>query len=254
MSQKKAFVLSHLGLGDNICLLGAVNYLTTIYEKVVFVVKKRNEISIQSFIQNIPKIELYVVNEDNDISPNYGCSLEKFLKATEGMKTFLSGGHLSNYHDLSLFPLSFYLDMNLDQSIFYEYFILPKIIDSNLQIVMDLKLPILFCHDSSSFGYVDLLGRQDLDTDNYIVINPCKNYYTEDHPFYKISNAYIFLPSISEYIPIIENADIILITDSSFWCLTVHLNTKPNIPKICYTRSHLVDFAKIDSSFVYKNL
>ena len=254
MNEKEAFVLSHLGLGDNICLLGAVIYLTTIYERVLFVVKKRNETNIRLFLKDTPKVELYLVNDDYDISPAYGCSMEKFLEVTRGKKLFLSGTHIKNYHTTSLFPLCFYSDMNLDKSIFYEYFKLPKHIDSNLQNVLDLKFPIIFCHDNSSTtGFVDILGRQEINIDKNIIINACRNIYTEAHPFHKIAETYVFLPLV-HYIPIIEHSDAIFITDSSFWCLSVHIKTKPNIKKVCYTRNLGINFAKTDSSYIYENL
>lgn len=253
MYEKEAFVLSHLGLGDNICLLGAVTYLTTIYDKVIFVVAKANEKNIRLFIKDIPKVELYLVNADNEISPEYGCSIEKFLEVSDGRKLFLSGSHIRNHHNLSLFPLCFYSDMNLDKSIFYEYFKLPKIFDSNLQKVLDLKLPIIFCHDNSSAGFADILNRQHINIDENIIINPCRNIYAEEHRFHKVAETYVFLPLVN-YIPIIENSDAMFITDSSFWCLSVHIKTKLNIKKVCYKRYHNIDFATTDSSFVYESL
>ena len=39
---KKAFVLTHLGLGDNINSIGMVTYLSTCYDEVVVVCKEHN--------------------------------------------------------------------------------------------------------------------------------------------------------------------------------------------------------------------
>ena len=41
-NNKKAFVYSHLGLGDHFWMNGAVRYLSTIYDEVMVVCKKRN--------------------------------------------------------------------------------------------------------------------------------------------------------------------------------------------------------------------
>jgi len=255
----EAFVLSHLGLGDNICMLGAVFYLTSLYEKVFFVVKERYQKNIELFIENHPKITLYVVKEDEDISPPWGCTLEHFLNVTRGKKVFLSGLHIftTTYNSLNNFPQCLYQDMKLDFSIFYNYF--PKItlpIHPQIKNLFSFNLPIIFCHDSSSMGEVNLLTRHSdiqLAQQSQIIVNPCKNMYSPDHPFFHWMETLVFLP-VAEYIPLIEQADQIIITDSCFWCLTVHLKTKPTAKKFCYQRYHYIDFSKTDSSFVYIKL
>ena len=46
---KTAFVLTHLGLGDNITAIGAVRYLSTCYDKVLVVCKEKNKRNMELF-------------------------------------------------------------------------------------------------------------------------------------------------------------------------------------------------------------
>jgi hypothetical protein len=59
--------------------------------------------------------------------------------------------------------------------------------------------------------------------------------YPPTHRFYDIAQKYVYLPLVS-YIPLIKNSDIIIMFDSSIWCMTLHLETKEGAEKFCYYR------------------
>jgi len=250
---KEAFILSHLGLGDNICMIGTAIFLSINYDIVYFVVKKKNADNMRLFFERYNNIILYIVEEDRDISPNAGFSLEKFKEITCNMSLFLSGMHcLGERKNIPDFPLSLYDHMGLDRSIFYNYFPNFDIIDYNLSDILEMNLPIVFCHDHSSTHSDDLLLKQNISIESNIVINPTYNMYPVHHRFYEIAQNYISLPLIN-YVPIIQHSDILIMFDSSFWCLTMHLQTKPTCKKYCYSRSTLTlsSYSKTDSSFIY---
>lgn len=105
--------------------MGAVVNLSSQYDKVWFVVKKKNENNIRIFIEGYLNVYLYVVEDDNMISPAFGFSMEQFKKITRNMTLYLSGMHKlsGNDSDYPMFALCFYDDMKLDRNIFYNYFL-----------------------------------------------------------------------------------------------------------------------------------
>ena len=64
---KTAFVLTHLGLGDNITSIGAVRYLSTCYDRVIVVCKEKNKKNMELFYSDDESIEIYSVIDDKDI-------------------------------------------------------------------------------------------------------------------------------------------------------------------------------------------
>ena len=121
---KIAFVLTHLGLGDNITAIGAVRYLSTCYDKVVIVCKEKNIRNMELFYNDDKTIELYSVISDGNISPNYGYNHSAFHKITKDMDVYLSGDHIinKNHEPYTDIPFNFYRDMNIDVKYFWDYF------------------------------------------------------------------------------------------------------------------------------------
>jgi hypothetical protein len=219
-------------------------------------VKKKNENNMRIFIEEYLNIFLYVVEDDHKISPSFGFSMEQFKQFTKDMALYLSGFHKlsGNNSDFTMFPFCFYDEMNLDRSIFYNYFPVVNINDNNLIRVLETNLPIVFCHDQSSTHESNLLQRQGLSIENNIVINPSYNMYPSNHPFYEIAQEYVFLP-LAYYIPLIEISDTIIMFDSSFWCMVSHLSTKAECEKYCYYRHESPEvypgYRMVDPSFKY---
>lgn len=90
---KKAFVLTHLGLGDNITAIGMVRYLSTCYDEVVVVCKNRNKKNMELFYQDDDSIKIYNIENDKNISPRYGFNINKFKQITKGYSLYLCGNH-----------------------------------------------------------------------------------------------------------------------------------------------------------------
>ena len=156
MKLSKAFVLTHLGLGDNITAIGLVRYLTTLYNKVVVVTKKHNKDNLELFYKDDKSIELYVVNEDKEISPNLGFSYNDFLKITDGYVLYLCGDHNleGKSIDYKNIPFSFYEQINIDTNIFWNYFYIPDLEDYNKLYKKLENKRYIFIHNHSSRGEV----------------------------------------------------------------------------------------------------
>lgn len=239
---KKAFVLTHLGLGDNITSIGAVRYLSTVYDIVYVVCKTKYEKNLKLFYEDDASIKLYPVLDDKYISPNLGFDINKFKDITKNMDVYLAGSHkLSSRTRISQIPFSFYYDMGINHTYFWEYFHVnkPKM---SLELFNKLKNidNYIFIHNTSSthtvFNIDDLnkLKKDNvkLNINKYktLVINPNINLYSENDEFFNIAEKFVNIP-LAYYIDTIINAGTIIVTDSSFFCLILNLPIKT---KDCY--------------------
>tara|TARA_Y100000996_G_scaffold415393_1_gene409794 strand:+ start:3589 stop:4740 length:1152 start_codon:yes stop_codon:yes gene_type:complete len=237
---KKAFVLTHLGLGDNITSIGAVRYLSTCYDKVLVVCKEHNKKNMELFYSDDETIQIYPVVNDEYISPRFGFSYEKFKEITKNMDLYMAGSHCltkksESYTDL---PFNFYRDMGINDKYFREYFHInipqeSKSLFNKLNEVGNYT----FIHNSASTGEVFKIEKMEkqlgFNKNNTLVVNPCINMYNKNDPFYLLAERLIKHP-LSFYIDIIINANKVIMVDSSFFCMAINL---PLISKEIYLKS-----------------
>lgn len=252
-SPKTAFVLSHLGLGDNITFIGAVRYLSTCYDKVIVVCKEKNLNNMKLFYNDDPDIILYPVKNDRFISPKYGCLINIFKEKTKDFQLYLSGRHLLDKkphpHSNSI-PFNFYIDCNIDYKYFWEYFHIAECKESK-ELFDKLNTDYIFVHNISSTGEVFPVNYIEksfnIDKNNVLIINPNQNQYDTKHKFYNIAQKFINLPLIC-YVDTIINAMKVFLTDSSFMCLSLNLTIKT---KDCFYYSRGGNYEHLFKDEVY---
>lgn len=227
-----AFILTHLGLGDNICCLGIIKYLNKYYDIIYYVVKKHNTNTVKTLLSNMNNIIIYEVDDDKEISIKSGYSIDKFNQITNGMDVFLSGVHSNNFYESTMFPLSFYDQVNIPREYFWNIEI--SLIDSAHKLYEKLISFIgsdsyIFIHNHTSEGtlfdpYI-ILEKLNINFDKILVIITNKNIYNIDHKFYNIAKQFIN-KDILDYTIIIQQAYYKIMSDSSFFCLTHFLDCK----------------------------
>jgi hypothetical protein len=248
---KTAFVLTHIGLGDNIISIGAVRYLSTCYDKVVVVCKEKNKKNMELFYNDDKTIELYPVIDAINISPNHRFDINTFKNITKNMDLYLAGCCCLNvqpnpYTDI---PFNFYRDMNINEKYFWQYFHV-NISSESKSLFNKLKdvSNYIFIHNSAStgnaFSIVEIENKLKFNKQEILVINPNNNIYNKVDPFFELANEFLNHP-LSFYISTIINANKIILTDSSFFCLAINLPIKT---QECYLKSR----QNRDYSYLYK--
>jgi len=237
---KTAFVLTHLGLGDNITAIGAVRYLSTCYDKVFVVCKERNRRNMELFYGDDESIELYPVVNDKKISPRLGFNYNAFKQITKNMDLYLAGAHCltKNPNPYTDLPFNFYRDMGVDEKYFWNYFHIHRPPQSQ---ALFKKLgsinKYIFVHNSSStgeaFGIAEIEKKCKFDKNKTFVVNPCINIYKKDDPFFELAESFLNHP-LPFYVDLIINANKVIMTDSSFFCLAMNLPIKTSQ---CYLKS-----------------
>jgi hypothetical protein len=227
-----AYLLSHNGLGDNITMIGAINFLLKYYDNVYFLCKDTNMKNITAFFPNKPVIVIPFASSDEFTQP---AQIMEQATTNPNNDIFVCGfahKHIAKYRRvqnpkfLEYKPNdknysiksqwqhipSFYRDIGMDLSIYYEYFDIPN--PSTNQSIKETHTNIIFVHTKFSKGEIaiDLHIDQDKDT---IIICANKNIYPENHPKYELANQYVDAP-ITSYTDIIKNATEIHVVDSCF--------------------------------------
>jgi hypothetical protein len=227
---KTAFHIGDLGLGDQICQIGAIRYLATLYDKVIVTCKKNNEINMREIFSDDNDIDFYIINHERDLIPRYGCNPNKFKELTKNTTVFMTGCNLPNGGGgpMNYIVTKPYEYLNFNFSIFWEYFYIPETEASkNLyNTIKDYKYA--FIHNTCSTGTLFSLEeiKNYLDKD-ILIINPCINMYEPSHKYYDIANKFIKL-NICNYLNIIKNADTIILSDSSFFCFAINIEIQTN--------------------------
>lgn len=228
---KQAFVLSHLGLGDCICMNGLVRYLATKYDKVIIACEDRYKKNIELMYKDDLDIELHLVNTDASISVNFGFDKNNFNSITKDADVYEAGYHVREkehkpFNDL---PFNFYDDMKIDRQIFWNYYYIPKFEPENdLYLKYLQKQKFIFIHSTTSGGDFFTLEEAEkqfnFNRNNILIINPCKNVYEKNDKFFEIAEK-LKNHTLIYYKTIIEKALNIILSDSSFFCFSICLKT-----------------------------
>ena len=221
--QKNALFVGHLGLGDHMCLVGAVRYLSLDWDTMYVVCKRMYLKNVQRMYNDTPNIQCVPVDNENDM-PYFAHHTSERLSCS---KVFNSGIYFrpGDYPGDNL-PDDFYKDLGLDPEIQRTHFWISPPVFS-----LEIPVPYIFVHQSASNKTVPLVTW---DINEQLTIDPNTNLYQEGHPWYRIANVCTDM-LIADYTDIIINASEVHVLDSAFYCLARYLPLKASV-NMCYDR------------------
>jgi len=150
--KRKAFVLTHLGLGDMITSIGLIRYLATLYEEVKVVCKKSYQKNVELIYSDDNTITIYPVDNDINISPKFGFSNELFNTITKDYTTIMVGCHgAKKIYDI---PFCFYDHACLNTKYFWDFFHIPDTQSSNTLYDSIKDREYIVIHNTNSKGNV----------------------------------------------------------------------------------------------------
>jgi len=245
-----AYLLSHNGLGDNLFMIGAVRFLLQYYENIYFLCKDKYYKEVKLFYKNIKNVILISINSKEEIS-----SCKKIINKSvyENNDVLISGfihkkylkSKITNTKLLKRIPEkkrytidfdtltksnysfieNFYLDINLDLNIYFEYFNLPVTRKSKSYYNCLSKYDkIIFIHSEASNKKLNFtnLYKKNVMKKNTIMVCVNNNVYESTKKLNKyqeekfnLCNNIIYIPLIY-YLDIIKNCNEIYIIDSCF--------------------------------------
>lgn len=227
-AKKKAFVYSHLGLGDMFWMNGAVRYLATAFDEVVVVCKEKYETNVRLMYADDPTIQIFPIKDDYVLHPF--SEHRKFIEA-DGFTVFTCGAHTEG-KKVYEFPLSFYDDFGIARHVRQAYFHVPK-----FQEAVDLFLKVravdpnyIVVHQQSQTKKLPLWEKQD---PTRLVLDLNENHYAADHPFHSVAELVINQPLLF-YTFLLANARELHMIESSIYCMASHLDLSKVSKKVCY--------------------
>ena len=239
-----AYLVSHNGMCDNLFMIGALHFLLNFYEKIYFLCKNRNYANVNLFFIDTPNIICIPFNEDyetdeikrimnenaptNDIFICGFCHtsyLQSKITNTELLNyTHINKNYTIDYDTLTTgnynFIESFYRDINLNLTYFYDYFHMPTTTEA-IELYNSVKeYYIIFIQLKSSDGKelnITNLIEKYLHDENAILLCNDKNLYdiAENEVKYNLCKAFMY-NQVVHYTEVIKNSDEIYIIDSCF--------------------------------------
>jgi hypothetical protein len=262
-----AYILSHNGLGDNLYMIGSVRFLLQYYANIYFLCKDIYYDNVELLYKNNKNIVVVPINSKNEYS-----SCKEILNSSiyEKNDVLISGLHKKylkskitneklfqripekkrytiDYDTISSLNYSFiekfYIDINLDLNIFFEYFEIPTTIESN-NYYNNLSNydKIIFIHSKASNKRIKFsnIYNENVMKDNAIIVCADHNVYEATKKLNKnqeekfnICNSMINIPLVY-YLDIIKKCNEIYIIDSCFTGIVLPLlkTNKLNATKV----------------------
>ena len=222
----RAFIYTHLGLGDHFWMNGSIRLLATCYDEVMVVCKKKYEEVVKSMYADDPCITFYRIHDDDELFP-FTEKKQQFIK--QGFDVYSCGYHKEGpaIYD---FPLSFYDDMKMPRGVRTSYFYVPF---SKEQEQLSIQGDYILIHQQSSQKKIDLFTHLETENPNTLILDINENHYPVGHAYHLIAET-VVNKNMLHYKTLIENAKQIHCIESSFYCFCSHLDLSKVEEKVCY--------------------
>jgi hypothetical protein len=232
-AKKRAFVYTHLGLGDMFWMNGAVRYLATAYDEVHVVCKNRYAKNAAAMYADDPTIKLHLINEDIDLHP-WQTRRNYFIE--QGFSVygcgFFSTKPQKGIYDL---PHSFYDDMGIPHSVRRSYFHVPRT-EAALNLAYSLKgRPYVIVHQQSSVQTLPIVDKLRAEGETRLIIDLNKNQVDRaaDPLGYDLAEQAVGIPLV-DYTYLLEGAEELHMIESSIYCMASHLDLTRVKRRVCY--------------------
>lgn len=229
---RRALILSHLGLGDHIGLIGAVRYIALQYDQTVVACKRHNAANVASFFADLPSVILWIVDVPYTVQPSDTSAGDiRPYPPGEFTTVYRSGFYTYPRHGFEDLPCGFYRDMGLSREIRHTYFHVPTTEEARRLYESVREIPYRFVQQSSSSHTTPIVSW---DIDTVLTIDPNTNMYAPGHRWYTIAQEMVGRPMLS-YTLLLQHAEEVHTVDSSFYCLACYLPLEAKV-KRCYAR------------------
>jgi hypothetical protein len=226
---KRAIFIGHQGLGDHINYIGAVRYLSLIYDEfVVPCVHLRYLDTIKSFYADNPTIKVIKMSQD------YNYNRIQELDAEMNLKQYSTVYRLGLYHSETQIygdlPDNWYRQLEISPSIRTSHFYVSDNIYSK-QLYEAIKNPYIFVHQQSSTHTTNVVKW---DINEILTLDPNTNLYSSDHVWYELAQTFVNKP-FYYYYDTMRHAKELHMVNSSFFCMAILLELDADV-KCCYAR------------------
>jgi len=229
-TKKRAFVYTHLGLGDMFWMNGAVRWLATAYDEVHVVSKNKYAANAAAMYADDTSIKLYLINDDSDLHP---WPIKRFSFIEQGFDIY-SCGQFAPKIDRVVYdlPNSFYDDFAMPRAIRTAYFHVPRTPTAKSLAALYQGIPYIVIHEESSVQKLPI-RKKILAGESRLILDLNKNQYEPTHTMYPLAQHVVNRPLI-DYTYLIESAEELYMIESSIYCMASHLDLSRVKRRVCY--------------------
>ena len=232
-AKKKALVYTHLGLGDMYWMNGAVRYLSTAYDEVLVVCKRRNEVNALAMYADDPTIKLLVIDDDLDLHP---WPVKRHFFADQGY-TVYSCGFFAPRKDKAIYdlPNSFYDDLSISREIRKSYFHVPRTEAARTLADAFKGISYIVVHQQSSVQTIPIAEKLLAAGETRLIVDLNKNHVdaAKDPVGHALAQLVVGKPLL-DYTYLMEGAEELHMIESSIYCLASHLDLRNVKRRLCY--------------------
>jgi len=238
-----AYLVSNNGLGDNLFMNGYLNFIKQFYKNVYFLCKVKYYENVKLFFDKNSNIiclpfdetdeynEIYKIisNKYNDLNNDIFIAgiHKKYLKSRITNREFLNTKLINKIYKIDYSTLNsnnynfietFYKDIKLNLTYFFEYFDLPSNdISKKLYNQVSNYYLVFIQYKSSDNKNLNIsnLKNKYINDDNVLLISNDINLYSSDSKKYHLAQKFV-LEKVAFYIDLIKNCDEIYLIDSCF--------------------------------------
>lgn len=245
-AKKRAVVYSHLGLGDMFWMNGAVRYLSTAYDEVLVVCKKRNARNAAAMYADDPTIKLVEIEDDYELQP---WAVKHHFFSEQGYTVYSCGAHALRpdkvvYYsrgppvlrpDTAIYelPNSFYDDMAIPRGIRQSYFHVPRTAEAMVLAGQLRATPYIVVHEESSVKKLPIVASLRAAGETRLILDLNKNPYETTHEWWPLAELVVGKPLL-DYTELLEGAAEIHMIESSIYCMASHLDLGRVGRRVCY--------------------
>lgn len=232
-AKKRAFLYTHLGLGDMYWMNGAVRWLATAYDEVHVVCKRKYQSNAAAMYADDPSIKLYIIGDDVDLHP---WSVKQYYFIEQGF-TVYSCGFFSQKPEKAIYdlPHSFYDDINMPRHIRTSYFHVPRTEAARTLLDAFKGRAYVIVHQQSSVQTLAIVDKLRAAGETRLIIDLNKNQVdaATDPSGHALAELVVNKPLV-DYTYLLEGAEELHMIESSIYCLASHLNLSSVKRRVCY--------------------
>jgi len=230
-AKKKAFVYTHLGLGDMYWMNGAIRYLATAYDEVHVVCKEKYAANAAAMYADDPTIQLFLIKDDSVLHP-WPVKYHYFVG--QGFSVY-SCGFFAPKPDRSIYdlPNSFYDDLAISRTVRLSYFHVPRTAEAKALFEIYKNIPYIIVHEESSVKKLPIAKKLLAAGETRLILDLNKNQYESTHPWWSLAQDVINKPLV-DYTYLMEGAEALHMIESSIYCLASHLDLSKVRQRVCY--------------------
>jgi len=230
-AKKRAFVYTHLGLGDMYWMNGAVRYLATAYDEVHVVCKKKYEKNAAAMYADDPSIKLHLINDDVDLHP---WPTRSHYFADQGF-TVYGCGFFAPKQEKAIYdlPHSFYDDMGIPRGIRTSYFHVPRTEVAASLAAAFVGRPYIVVHQQSSVQTLQIVEKLLNETRLIVDLNRNQVDPVADPTGHALAELVVNKPLV-DYTYLLEGAEELHMIESSIYCMASHLDLSRVKRRVCY--------------------